>query len=155
MKMLLKISALFLALGVLTFVACKKENNTDIKPNTVDESRFFKGVSLNDGMLIFKEESNIQMLSESMLHDRAAAEEVLNAQFPSFKSNNKAYNELMSKLDLDKVDEKTVDENSNLICLVPEGEDKRLRKTMDSHFLSCIANENGSFQVGSTIFKII
>ena len=89
-----------------------------------------------------------------MLQDKKNTTQELVQQFPTFVSNRNLYEKLTSEVDFDKVDFSFFNNNSNLISIVDTDGEKAIEQTIDSYFLSSIANAEGLFQVGDKLYKI-
>ena len=156
MKMLLRISIILAMLGLMTFVACKKEDsssNIALPQNQVVETQFFKGVTEKDGMIVFEDEPSIQRFFSDYNLKKGASIENLKKQFPNFVSNYDAYENLMKSTNVEEINDRTFIDYPNLVTITVEGSDKYVAQTI-SNALAFLVNVRGFFQVGNTLYQV-
>jgi hypothetical protein len=154
MKKLLSLSVFMLTLGLLTFVACKKDTTDATTAQTEAKLQSFQGVSLVGDHLSFEHDGYIQVFTDAMLKDKEGSIKRLEAQFPTFRSNRTAYQELEKKIEQDLITPEMVGQYKHLITIVKENGEDVVEKTIDATVLATICNEQGYFQLENTLYHI-
>ena len=146
---------LAIALSSALFFACKKENPISTSSAQVESAtQPFKGITFKDDMLVFENDSYIEILVNTMHDNLTATNKRLLAQFPAFKSNKVAFDDFKLNNDFEKLDMSVIHHNENLVTMVGNVGALEVAPTIDSETLSSITNVDGYFQVGTTLYKV-
>ena len=150
MKMLLKISALFLALGVLTFVACKKENTEPTKASEIAAYPLLDKVAVSDGRLKFE---SIQSFENSIksIHEKQNSLKGFESQFSDFVSSSQVF-EAITEEDFAKQNG-DISKFKNFAVIVEKDGEKYFEPVIDLVHLSYLINQEGLLQVGDDVYK--
>ena len=150
MKMLLKISALFLALGGLTFVACKKENTEPTKASETAAYPLLEKVAVSNGRLKFE---SIQSFEKSVksIHEKQNSLKGFESQFSDFVSSSQAF-EAITEEDFEKQNG-DISKFKNFAVIVEKDGEKYFEPVIDLAHLSYLINKEGLLQVGDDVYK--
>ncbi len=137
-------------LGVLLLASCEKEalEQPAVK-QTTGQPTALQNVSLVEGRLVFNTMQDFQAAIQ-WLQQHQDGDYKVSLQFPGFKSNREAYEEL----DQEMLKPEDLEKYEGIITLEEGNGDPEIVPTIDAFILSYIADPMGVLQINDTLMKV-